>query len=44
MVGVTATSLNFKVPFHADDTAAGVAGLISGDVYADGLGILRVKL
>lgn len=44
MVGVTASTLNLHVSFYADDTAAGVAGLVRGDVYADGCGSLRVKL
>lgn len=44
MVGVTASTLNLQVSFHPDDTAAGVAGLVRGDVYADASGSLRVKL
>lgn len=44
IVGVTASTLNLQVSFYPDDTAAGVAGLARGDVYADASGSLRVKL
>jgi hypothetical protein len=29
---------------HASDAAAGTAGLVSGDLYTDGAGVVRVKL
>jgi len=32
------------IPTYADDTAAGVGGLVAGDIYKTGTGELRIKL
>ena len=33
-----------QVPTYADDTAAGTGGLVTGDIYKDSTGNLRIKL
>ena len=42
---IKATDINFTgLPEFADDTAAGVGGLVAGDVYKTATGELRIKL
>lgn len=41
---VIGTTLNLTLPEFADDTAAGVGSLVTGDLYKTATGELRIKL
>ena len=41
---VTGTTLNLTLDEYADDAAAGVGGLVEGDLYRTATGEVRIKL
>jgi hypothetical protein len=45
LASVTSESLRFAImPVYADDTAAGVGGLVQGNIYRTATGVLMIKL